>query len=266
MGTKPITIDTGTRFGRLTVLHEAPRGPRGHTQSVCQCECGKVVTVTNSRLVSGHTRSCGCLVAETSKLLNLQHGESASRLHHIWSGMKNRCFNSGSPAYKWYGGRGIIVYKPWVESYKVFARWAKTHGYKDDLTLDRIDSNGNYEPANCRFIPLVQQATNRRTNRLVTYKGETLCLEQWARKTGINSGGLHSRIFDLHWPVRFAFTEPVSVPGRHGKPRPYALYGKYPWIETMFGVCKSYEELAEKFAEYVGGLMTTEIKEEYKEQ
>lgn len=264
MSAKPIMIDTGTRFGKLVVQHEAPRGKCGHTRSVCLCDCGNVVTVHNSRLVSGHTRSCGCLVAETSAKVNLQHGESGSRLHNIWRLMKNRCGNPAAPAYKWYGARGIMVCEKWRTSYPSFAKWAKTHGYSETLTLDRIDPNGGYSPDNCRFVSNADQQRNRRSNKLITYKGETMCLEQWARKLGINSGGLHARLFDLGWPVRFAFTEPVGTVGRHGKQRPYALYGRHPWLETMFGVQSSYEALASVLADYIGSLLTTEILEEYK--
>ena len=251
MPAKPIVIDTGTRFGRLTVLHEAPRGPKGHTRSVCKCECGNVTVVTNSKLVSGHTQSCGCLVKDNRS--NLQHGESYTRLHSVWSSMKARCLCQTDPAYKHYGARGIRVCEAWKD-YKTFASWAKTHGYSDSLTIERVDVNGNYEPENCRFIPLAEQAWNRRSSKTITYKGKTQCLEQWARDLGINSGTLSSRINRQHWSIKHAFEEPTSDIGRHGSQRPYDIYGEYPIIEEMFDGCKTYPELARKMARYIEGL------------
>lgn len=249
MAAKAIHINTGDVFGRLTVLHEAPKGPRGHLRSVCKCSCGNVVTVTNAKLKSGHTRSCGCLVLENNS--NLKHGESYTRLHNTWRSMKGRCSNPDDRAYKFYGARGIRVCKKWADSYQEFASWAKSHGYDDSLTIDRIDTNGNYCPENCRFITQEEQNRNRRSNHLITYNGETHCLEEWARIVGINSGTLNSRINRQHWSVKHAFEEPAATVGRHGKQRPYDIYGRHPIIEDMFGGCTSYPELAEKMAEYI---------------
>ena len=253
MGARPIIVNTGDKFGKLTVLHEAPRGSRGHTQSVCKCECGNVVTVTNSRLVSGHTRSCGCILKEMKT--NLQHGESYTRLHSVWSAMKNRCTNPNDPAYKHYGARGIRVCHRWLD-YKAFSRWAKSHGYADNLTIERIDVNGNYEPGNCRFVTKKEQAWNRRTSRIITYNGKTQCLEQWAKEIGISSGTLSSRINRQHWSIKHALEEPASDIGRHGKQRPYDIYGEFPMIEQMFDGYKTYPDLARAMARYIEGLVS----------
>lgn len=247
----------GQTFGRLTVLGPADPGPRGHAQSQCRCSCGNVVVVANSRLLSGHTRSCGCLVFENKN--NLIHGESYTRLHSVWAGMKQRCLNPRSPAFPQYGGRGVSVCKEWL-SYTTFAAWAKSNGYRDDLTLERVDVNGGYTPANCRFIPLAEQARNRRSSHLLTYKGQTKCLEAWAKEFGINSGTLGSRLRRYGWSLKYALEDPVGIAGLHGKQRPYKIYAIYPLIDELFGGCGTYEELAEQLAAFIDAHLIVRVK------
>lgn len=255
MGNNRIVLESGRKFGRLTVVRSAGKSPRsGHSLSLCRCECGTEVVVQNARLLSGHTRSCGCLVKDT--MTNLQHGESYSRLHHVWSGMKQRCLCPTDSAYARYGGRGITVCKSWAGSYVTFAKWARKNGYRDDLTLDRIDVNDGYRPGNCRFVPLARQATNRRDNHLITYDGKTMCLSDWARETGISSGTIHDRMVRYGWNAKYALTVPVGAIGRHGKERPYATFSRHPIIEMMFGRCESYPDLAEAMSDYIEKLMT----------
>jgi hypothetical protein len=123
-----------------------------------------------------------------------KHGGSSDRLYSIWTNMKTRCYNKNSPKYKVYGARGIIVCEAWKNSYIVFKEWAITHGYSDCLTLDRVDVNGNYEPSNCRWSSVKQQENNRTNNRLITYKGETRTMKQWAEKLGISYNCLQMRL------------------------------------------------------------------------
>lgn len=252
MAPKRIQVIIGGVYGRLTVLREAPPGPGGHRRSVCRCECGAETIVANTKLVSGHTKSCGCLTRENKT--NLQHGESYTRLHRIWSLMKARCFSKTNPAYKSYGGRGITVCPEWAKSYTAFAQWAKANGYTDELTIDRIDVNGDYEPSNCRFIPFAAQSRNRRSNHLISYKGRTMCLAEWARELGLNQGTLETRLNRYHWDVEHAFTEPAGEPGRRGKQRPFDLYNKYPELIQMFGDLRTYPALATAMAEYIHNL------------
>ena len=92
---------------------------------------------------------------------NYKHGMSNTRLHRIWTGMKTRCLNSNDYHYKWYGARGVRICEEWLD-FKPFAEWALSNGYDEELTIDRIDNNGNYEPANCRWISHSEQSKSHR--------------------------------------------------------------------------------------------------------
>lgn len=129
-----------------------------------------------------------------------------SRLNKIYNGMKDRCLNPCSPSYKNYGGRGISICQEW-NNFHNFAEWAKNNGYQDDLTLDRIDVNGNYEPSNCRWITLKEQQNNRTNNHLITYDGETKTLQQWGEKLGIKWTTLYKRL-QSGWSVERALKTP----------------------------------------------------------
>lgn len=147
---------TNKKYGRLTVLHrEHNNGKR--TMWRCKCECGNETVVEYSALVSNATKSCGCLSKETNSLLFSTHKQSKTRLYHIWAGMKARCNNPKIPAYKYYGAKGITYTKEW-ENFKPFYMWALNNGYADDLTIDRINVNGNYEPNNCQWITLSENS------------------------------------------------------------------------------------------------------------
>lgn len=166
---KKITL-VGQKFGRLTVVKDAGV-KNGRTYSVCLCDCGNVVVVSNKNLRNGHTKSCGCykndIVREIGKVTgktnvygaqakahenNVSHGMSKTRLYRIWQQIKQRCYNEKSSSYKYYGGKGIKVCDLWKDDFEAFLEWAINNGYSDYLTIDRIDSSCDYEPRNCRWI------------------------------------------------------------------------------------------------------------------
>lgn len=152
---------TGQKFGRLLVIKQTHIDNRSGTFWICKCDCGNVVTVRRDALTSGGTQSCGCLNIEISS----SHKKSHTRLYSIFAGMKGRCYNPNNTNYKHYGQRGICICKEWLNNFTAFYEWSVNNGYSDDLSIDRIDVNGNYEPSNCRWADAVTQANNKRNSR-----------------------------------------------------------------------------------------------------
>ena len=130
---------------------------------------------------------------------------SGTRLYIIWQGMKQRCYDASCNCYPRYGGRGVTICEEWRNGSEAFQAWALSHGYREDLTIDRIDVNGNYEPGNCRWATWKEQANNTRRNRYITYNEVTHTLTEWADIFGINYGTLRSRL-DNGWSVERALT------------------------------------------------------------
>lgn len=143
------------RFGRLVAIKRV--GMNRYRQSIweCSCDCGNYVNVSIGQLTSGQTQSCGCLHKETFN--RTTHNESKTRLYRIWRAMRERCNYHKAINYKWYGAKGVSVCRDWNE-FKRFRDWALSNGYRDDLSIDRIDPNGNYEPSNCRWIEREENA------------------------------------------------------------------------------------------------------------
>lgn len=152
----------GKKYGRLTIIRQAPDyiAPNGSHRDrwVCLCECGKETIALGVNLRDGHTQSCGCL----RKTNHVTHGGTGTRLFVIWRSMHQRCYNPKSISYEYYGARGIIICPEWKDDFSNFRKWALSNGYADNLSIDRIDVNGNYEPSNCRWATATEQRINQR--------------------------------------------------------------------------------------------------------
>lgn len=165
----------GKRFGRLVPIE--PRRVRGRYGWLCKCDCGNETEATTSDLTCGNTSSCGCYRTDMNRDRFATHGSSHnSRLYDIWVNMRQRCSNENADKSGRYVKRGISVCESWETSFEEFRDWAYENGYSDTLTIDRIDYDGNYEPSNCRWATYEQQARNKSSNRIETYKGVTASL------------------------------------------------------------------------------------------
>jgi len=197
-GSKPgARIDlTGQRFGRLVVLGIASYDEKTYTKKwLCRCDCGKKIEVSGGNLRSGHSKSCGCLRRDICIKASTAHGKSRTRLYSIWIGMRKRCKDKNQKNYRLYGGRGIKVCDEWEKNFTVFETWALNNGYAENLSIDRIDSNGNYEPSNCRWATDEVQSNNTRTNHIITFDGETHTVAEWARIKSLKPNVIYNRLF-----------------------------------------------------------------------
>lgn len=184
---------TGKRFGMLTVICRAA-DRNGDAMWKCVCDCGRERIVLGESLRYGHTKSCGCQMRRILLESNIKHGKTNTKLYGVWSTMKSRCLNPNSASYKLYGKRGIKVCEEWANDFQAFYEWAVSTGYHEGLSIDRIDTNGNYEPSNCRWADAKMQANNRRNSHIVTLNGESHTIAEWSKITGIKSSTLYMRL------------------------------------------------------------------------
>jgi hypothetical protein len=178
----------GKRFGRLvveSVAHEPTSVGRNRWFAHCRCDCGGTTRALPSNLDSGNTLSCGCVQRErasvTLSAMRRTHGQGHTKLYYVWGAMRRRCLVPSTPGYHRYGGRGITVCDAWLGSFEAFRNWAESNGYVEGLTLERKDTNGNYEPGNCIWATYQAQARNTRRNRYITAFGERKLMCEWVK-------------------------------------------------------------------------------------
>ncbi len=183
---------TGNTYGRLRVVQYAGVNHRSESLWQVRCACGVEKIVSGPIVKGGGTISCGCQHREIVAALSLRHGKHETRTYRIWAGAVQRCTNEKNKAYPAYGGAGIQIADRWRTFENVLADMGEC---PDGMSLDRFpNQRGNYEPGNCRWATRLQQARNTTANRLVTFNGETLCLAEWAERSGVNYTTLCTRL------------------------------------------------------------------------
>lgn len=214
-------ITVGKKFGRLTVVSLSDRTSKNRKNYfVCRCDCGKTKDIRDDHLKSGRVVSCGCFAAENARVRMTKHGHRpglvSSRTYVCWCGMISRCKNKNVPNYKKYGGRGITICERWSKFENFLADMGEC---PQNMSLDRIDNNGNYDPENCRWATVVQQQRNKRNNVFVDYLGSRRLLVEIAKELNLD----YKLVIARHkkgWPIDRVLS-PIKF-NTHGKP----IYGE----------------------------------------
>jgi hypothetical protein len=202
---------TGRRFGSLLVCWPDGKNANAHILWLCVCDCGRLVHKFGTNLLSGKTVLCG----EGDHKKRAAKALNSSPEHRVWMGMVERCSNPNHNRYEYYGGRGIRVCDRWLNFENFYADMCPRPVGPRRMTIDRIDSNGNYEPGNCRWADYFEQARNQRpkrlnrNNRLITISGRTQTIAQWARAVGLSHAAFTARV-DAGWQGEKLLTSPVN--------------------------------------------------------
>lgn len=183
------------KFGRLTVIEFAGFGSSHKTQWKCKCDCGKEVIVKSNSLITGHTKSCGCLETEVKREINKTHGLRYDPLYRTWLNMRDRCNNPNNSHYIYYGKKGVKVCNLW-NNFKEFHTWAYSNGYipNSNLSIERVDNSKGYCPENCKWIKISEQSKNKTSNYQIEYDGKLRTVAEISEITGIKAPTLYSRI------------------------------------------------------------------------
>lgn len=197
----------GQRFERLTLIGYYSKNNRIYAE--CKCVCGNTSHPTMQALLTGHSKSCGCLQREKNIERCTKHGLHKSRIYRIYHLMIERCYLNTISDYEKYGKRGIKVCDEWrgEKGFENFYEWSMANGYNDTLTIDRIDVNGNYEPSNCRWTTMEVQNLNRRNTRYLTHNGITKTLVEWGKQSVCGVQIFRARI-QMGWDIDKALNTP----------------------------------------------------------
>ena len=207
MGSKFKRNLKGQRFEMLEVV-DFSHTKNGYEYWVCKCDCGKQKIVLANNLVYEKTKSCGCLQKRRVSQTNRTHGQSQTRLYGIWKGMRNRCYNPNARSYEDYGARGIQICSEWHD-FDVFQDWALSNGYAEDLTIERKDCDGMYEPSNCEWISSSAQKKNTRRIHYIEHDGKVMSLADWSKHLGGGPNLVTNRL-QRGWSEKDAVTIPVK--------------------------------------------------------
>lgn len=203
----------GQRFGNLTVIKKLSLRKNSHVIWECLCDCGNSHNVSTTHLRKGVIKSCGC------RLFRRKHGHATqnnhSKTYKAWASVISRCENPNNKAYCNYGGRGIKVCDRWKKSFENFLA-DMGESPSTNHSIDRINVNGDYEPENCRWIPIAEQSRNQRRNVFLTYQGQTMLLVDWVEKTGIDQSTISHRL-KKGWSVEDALSTPPGTKNKRYK-------------------------------------------------
>lgn len=228
---QPVKYDEsyiGQKNNFLTVTG-LTRNKRKEKRFICKCDCGKITHVNPNNWETGVVKSCGCMAVELMrKALKKENPLNSRRTYRIWKGMKQRCYNPRTDNYMDYGGRGICICSQWLDSYKEFEAWAFSHGYSNELSIDRINVNGNYEPSNCRWATDEIQMKNRRpidewighTGRkkvLWTINGVERPAREWCSQFGVSMETVTYRVKNKGMSLQEALSVPKMADGKPKK-------------------------------------------------
>ena len=224
---------SGQEFGRLFTVGYAGtmRSKSGRSLGpsyVCICSCGKQLIVRGASLLNGNSKSCGCMRTETLKRMGKEsiqkilanpkwrghhvHDGRRTELYSHWCAMKARCNNKNSANWHSYGGRGIKVCDEW-QTFPAFRDWAMANGYKDGLTIDRIDNDKGYEPSNCRWVTMKQQSRNTSRNLYFTIDGVRKSFSEWCEEYNVPSRAIYQRL-KRGWEIEEALEIPLRITKR----------------------------------------------------
>lgn len=182
----------GARFGMWCIVDLA-KSNNNKTMVRCVCDCGTYKDVNLQNILRGLSTGCGCRAREENRKKMTTHGETSTKLHGVWTTMKNRCNNPNVKSYKDYGGRGIKVCSEW-ESFESFSAWAKANGYEEGLELNRLDNDGDYSPQNCRWDTKVVNMNNTRRTKRYIYNGKEYTVRELADISGLKPHLIYSRL------------------------------------------------------------------------